>query len=97
MTAVGTLPFSNRCIMQLLRYLFRAINRAFVLVFVLLIRFYQKAISPYLGSSCRYHPTCSSYSLQAFQKHGVLRGGYLATKRILSCHPWGGSGYDPVP
>lgn len=83
--------------MRIVLFIWQYINRAVVGFFVLLIRFYQKAISPYLGSSCRYHPTCSSYSLQALQKHGVLHGSYLATKRILSCHPWGGSGYDPVP
>lgn len=54
-------------------------------------------ISPYLPSTCRYNPTCSHYAIEAFQSHGVLKGGVLAIKRILSCHPWGGSGYDPVP
>ncbi len=63
----------------------------------LLIRFYQKVISPGLPSSCRYTPTCSQYAYEAYQKHSFLRATYLATKRILSCHPWGGSGYDPVP
>ena len=61
------------------------------------MRFYQAAISPYTPASCRYSPTCSSYTLQALQKHGVFKGGRLAMKRIGSCHPWGGSGYDPVP
>ncbi len=61
------------------------------------ILFYQYAISPLLPSSCRYTPTCSEYSKQALMKHGVLKGGKLAAKRIASCHPWGGSGYDPVP
>lgn len=65
--------------------------------FILLIRFYQEAISPFTPSTCRYLPTCSEYSLQAIKTHGVLYGGYLAAKRILSCNPWGGSGYDPVP
>lgn len=49
------------------------------------------------GGKCRYQPTCSKYSLEALQKYGIFKGGYLAGKRILSCHPWGGSGYDPVP
>ncbi len=66
-------------------------------LFILLIRFYQIAISPYLMPSCRYHPTCSAYALEALQKHGVFKGSYLAAKRILSCHPWGGHGHDPVP
>lgn len=54
-------------------------------------------ISPLTPASCRYSPTCSTYSLQALKKHGLLKGGRLAIKRISSCHPWGGSGYDPVP
>ncbi|KAF0197572.1 MAG: rnpA [Bacteroidetes bacterium] len=62
-----------------------------------LIRIYQGAISPYLPPSCRYTPTCSSYGIEALKKHGPFRGGWLTLKRILSCHPWGGKGYDPVP
>lgn len=62
-----------------------------------LVRFYQAAISPYLGSSCRYTPTCSQYTIEALQRHGLLAGGWLAVRRIASCHPWGGQGYDPVP
>lgn len=65
--------------------------------FILLIRFYQGAISPYLAPSCRYTPTCSQYGVEAIQKHGPFKGGWLTLKRLLSCHPWGGSGYDPVP
>uniref|UniRef100_UPI00404B3CE4 membrane protein insertion efficiency factor YidD n=1 Tax=Flavobacterium sp. TaxID=239 RepID=UPI00404B3CE4 len=65
--------------------------------FVLLIRFYQVAISPFFPAQCRFQPTCSHYGLEAFKKHGVIKGGYLTVKRILSCHPWGKSGYDPVP
>ncbi|MFW5658196.1 MAG: membrane protein insertion efficiency factor YidD [Bacteroidota bacterium] len=61
-----------------------------------LIRFYQGAISPYLSPSCRYTPTCSVYSIASIKKHGPVKGGYYAIKRILSCHPWGGHGYDPV-
>ncbi|MBL7787813.1 MAG: membrane protein insertion efficiency factor YidD [Chitinophagales bacterium] len=64
---------------------------------ILPIRFYQLAISPYTARSCRYYPTCSAYAIEAIQKHGIWRGGYLATRRLLSCHPWGGCGYDPVP
>ncbi|MCB0839769.1 MAG: membrane protein insertion efficiency factor YidD [Bacteroidetes bacterium] len=62
-----------------------------------LIRFYQVVISPFTPASCRYVPTCSHYAVEAIQKHGPFRGGWLALKRISSCHPWGGSGYDPVP
>ncbi len=61
------------------------------------VRAYRLLLSPWVGHSCRYQPTCSAYALEALEKHGGLKGGYLATKRILSCHPMGGSGYDPVP
>ena len=54
-------------------------------------------ISPMTPASCRYTPTCSEYAVQALKKHGPIKGLYLAVKRILRCHPWGGSGYDPVP
>jgi len=64
---------------------------------IILVKFYQVAISPYLPASCRYSPTCSHYTLEALRKHGLFRGGWLAIKRISSCHPWGGEGYDPVP
>ncbi|MGB7842324.1 MAG: membrane protein insertion efficiency factor YidD [Salinimicrobium sp.] len=62
-----------------------------------LIKFYQQAISPYTPATCRYSPTCSQYSLEALRKHGAFYGSWLAIKRIASCNPWGGSGYDPVP
>lgn len=65
--------------------------------FILLVKFYQATISPYIPSSCRYNPTCSHYTIEALQKHGFFKGGWLALKRIGSCHPWGGKGYDPVP
>jgi uncharacterized protein len=65
--------------------------------FILLIRFYQYAISPLLMSSCRYTPSCSVYGAEAIEKHGPFKGGWLTLKRLLSCNPWGGSGYDPVP
>jgi putative membrane protein insertion efficiency factor len=65
--------------------------------FILLIRVYQYTLSPYLGRSCRYTPTCSVYSVEAIKKYGPFKGGWMALKRILSCNPWGGSGYDPVP
>ena len=65
--------------------------------FVGLIRLYRLAVSPWLGGNCRFEPTCSAYAIEALERHGVLRGGWLALKRIGRCHPWGGSGYDPVP
>ena len=61
------------------------------------IALYQRAISPYLPSSCRYNPTCSCYSYEAIQCHGLRKGSWLAAKRMLRCRPWGGKGYDPVP
>lgn len=64
---------------------------------ILLIKFYQGAVSPWLPRACRFEPTCSNYAIEALQKHGLLRGGALAIWRILRCNPWGGSGYDPVP
>lgn len=66
-------------------------------LFLFLITFYQKAISPYKPPSCRYTPTCSAYSKTAIERFGPFKGGWLAIKRISSCHPWGGHGYDPVP
>ena len=66
-------------------------------ILVLPIRFYQVCISPLLGPSCRFTPTCSEYARQAILKHGPFKGLYLAVRRLLRCHPWGGSGYDPVP
>ena len=62
-----------------------------------LIRFYQKHISPALPSCCRYVPTCSQYAIEAIEKRGVFVGIFLAVRRLLRCHPWGGSGFDPVP
>jgi len=66
-------------------------------LFIWPIRFYQMAISPYLGTKCRYQPTCSQYMVEAIEKRGVLKGLYLGIRRIGRCHPWGGHGYDPVP
>ncbi|MDC1031290.1 membrane protein insertion efficiency factor YidD [Flavobacteriaceae bacterium] len=65
--------------------------------FVLLIKGYQSFISPLLPPSCRYQPTCSQYTLESLRKYGLLKGGILGIKRISKCHPWGGSGYDPIP
>lgn len=64
---------------------------------ILPIRFYQRFISPLTPPSCRFTPTCSQYAVEALRKHGPLKGLWLAVKRLLRCHPWGGSGYDPVP
>ncbi|CAA0143958.1 putative membrane protein insertion efficiency factor [Tenacibaculum maritimum] len=72
-------------------------KRIFTYPFILLVRFYQLAISPFTPATCRYTPTCSSYAIEALKEYGLLYGGWLAIRRIFSCHPWGGSGYDPVP
>jgi uncharacterized protein len=72
-------------------------RKVFSFLFTAIIKVYQKGISPFLGASCRYTPTCSAYGLEAIRKYGPYKGGWMALKRILSCHPWGKSGYDPVP
>lgn len=64
---------------------------------IMLVRFYQLCISPLKPPSCRFTPTCSQYAIEALRKHGPIRGLYLTIRRLLRCHPWGGSGYDPVP
>jgi len=63
---------------------------------VLLVRLYQITLSPLIGGQCRYRPTCSEYAIDALHEYGAARGSWLAFRRILRCHPWGGSGYDPV-
>lgn len=65
--------------------------------FIALIKLYQWIISPWLGSKCRYTPTCSQYGIEALQKYGPIKGLWLTSKRILRCNPWGGHGHDPVP
>ena len=66
-------------------------------ILILPIKFYQGAISPHLPAAWRYSPTCSQYAIDAIKKYGPIKGLWLAIKRICRCHPWGGSGYDPVP
>ncbi|WKW47244.1 membrane protein insertion efficiency factor YidD [Myroides sp. JBRI-B21084] len=73
------------------------LKKILIFPFVVLIRFYQLAISPFTPPSCRFTPTCSHYTLQALKKHGLFKGSWLGIKRIAKCHPWGKSGYDPVP
>ena len=72
-------------------------RQIFSFLLIGIIRFYQGAISPFFGARCRYTPTCSQYGLEAIRKYGPLKGGRLTIKRFFSCHPWGKSGYDPVP
>jgi len=64
--------------------------------FILPIKIYQSVLSPFFGKSCRFEPTCSSYSIEVINQYGVVKGIILSIKRILKCHPWGSSGYDPV-
>ena len=66
-------------------------------VLVAILRAYQYAISPLLGRNCRFHPPCSEYAVEAIGKHGAVKGGYLALRRVVRCHPWHSGGYDPVP
>ncbi len=72
-------------------------KRVFSWPLLMLIKFYRKAISPLTPPSCRFTPTCSAYAMEAITKYGPIKGGWLALRRIVRCHPWGGSGYDPVP
>jgi putative membrane protein insertion efficiency factor len=73
------------------------LKKILIFPFIVLIRFYQYVISPAIGPKCRFTPTCSQYTAEALQKHGVIKGLVLGVKRISRCHPGGGSGYDPVP
>lgn len=63
----------------------------------LLVHAYRLTLSPWLGRQCRFEPSCSTYALEALESHGAFRGSVLAARRIARCHPWGGSGFDPVP
>ena len=86
--------------MQSPRYWQRSLNvlkRIVAFPLILLVRFYQLCLSPLKPPSCRFTPTCSQYAIEALRKHGPIKGLYLTAKRLLRCHPWGGSGYDPVP
>jgi len=82
---------------MLVEKIYRSVVGFLALPFILLIKIYQLIISPLFPSSCRYLPTCSQYTLEALKKYGLFKGGWLGLKRIFRCHPWGGSGYDPVP
>ncbi|MFN6977546.1 MAG: membrane protein insertion efficiency factor YidD [Gemmobacter sp.] len=75
----------------------RAATRALVWVLILPIRAYRLFLSPWLGHSCRFQPSCSAYAIAALETHGPLRGLWLTARRLARCTPWGGSGYDPVP
>ncbi len=74
-----------------------ALGRLLAWPLLLLVRIYSYAISPLLGVNCRFQPTCSAYAIEALRLHGAFRGTMLAARRVARCHPWGKSGYDPVP
>ncbi len=80
-----------------MRKLTSLLSKCLSRVMLAMIAFYRNCISPLTPPTCRYTPTCSQYAVEAIQKYGPLKGGWLALKRILRCHPFGGSGYDPVP
>lgn len=75
----------------------KIVRKGATAILILPIRFYQLCISPMFPAACRFTPTCSQYAIEALRRHGPLKGGWLAVKRICRCHPFGGSGYDPVP
>ena len=79
------------------KQIYNIIIRTITFPFIIVTKIYQALISPLFPSSCRYMPTCSHYTVEALKKHGLFKGGWLAIKRISKCHPWGGSGHDPVP
>jgi len=79
--------------MNLLRYA----KKIGIFLALIPVYFYKYCISPFTPASCRFVPTCSEYALQAVKKYGPFKGGYLAIRRIIRCHPWGGHGFDPVP
>ena len=83
--------------MNVARMLWRWLMKLLEVLLLLPIVFYQRVISPFTPPSCRFTPTCSEYARQAIAKHGPFKGLWLAIKRLSRCHPWGGSGYDPVP
>ena len=80
-----------------MKTLLHGLRKLVIWLLLLPIYFYKGAISPLMPPSCRFTPSCSTYAIEALRKHGPFKGLYLAVRRILRCHPWGGSGYDPVP
>lgn len=80
-----------------MRKLYNLFCKGLSAIMIGLIKLYQMTLSPLIGRACRYTPTCSNYGIEAIRKHGPFKGGWLTLKRVISCNPWGGSGYDPVP
>jgi len=91
------MKFRDRCMMFLKNIRYMRISNLIKKILLMFIRFYQEAISPLLGPSCRFTPTCSQYSYEAITEHGIIKGVYLGIKRILKCNPFFEGGYDPVP
>jgi len=80
-----------------IKQVYLLLRRLLVALLLIPVKLYQWFISPVIGASCRYTPTCSAYTIEALKKHGPFKGLYLSIKRILRCNPWGGYGHDPVP
>jgi putative membrane protein insertion efficiency factor len=76
-----------------MKFIFRILS----LPVIVIIKLYQWIVSPWLGSKCRFTPTCSQYAIEALKKYGIIKGGWLTIRRIIKCHPWGPHGHDPVP
>ena len=68
-----------------------------IYIFIIPIKAYQLILSPMLGPNCRFHPSCSTYAMEALEKHGIIHGSRLTLNRLIKCHPWGSKGFDPVP
>ena len=83
--------------MEVIRFIVNFISKAIIVLLVYAIKFYKFFISPMMPQACKYYPTCSVYSIQAIKRFGLIRGGYLSLKRILSCNPFSDGGIDPVP
>ena len=73
------------------------LKKIFIYPVIFLVKIYQSFISPLFPPTCRFSPTCSEYAIQSLKKYGLFKGVYMSIKRIVNCHPWGGSGYDPIP
>ena len=78
-------------------FLYKLLKKLIINILIIPINIYKYVVSPVLPNVCRYTPTCSEYAIEAIKKYGPFRGMFLALKRLISCNPWGGSGYDPVP
>lgn len=93
----GQMPSADGPRPSALRRIVDDLGRPHVLIARLMVRLYRYTLSAFIGRTCRYLPTCSEYTEEAITRHGLWAGGWMGLRRILSCHPWGGSGYDPVP